>query len=275
MYSTIITVSIIIIVLIILIASLFLLTKKFKFYGGITKKSDRRVVVTDIIPLWDSYGPDEKCFITLVYEQISDVVNYYHKSGEENDKIIESIKPSYDNTIYANSYELIFAKDAFDDSFCSIMTKHSNDITNEVIEKCESEESRFDVADKKQAIALTVFQKVLREYLSKTVDGQPIFKILTDEQKIHVDSKIAELGEVSNRKEYIEQLNQLTTDIVKTIEHNYGIINGELKSSVKPSEMCFNKKAFMLLFKNKDYKNKFIFDFMCWKYLQLPKFEQM
>ena len=115
----------------------------------------------------------------------------------------------------------------------------------------------------------------MSEYLYKTVNGQPIFNILTAEQKIHVDSKIAELGEIHDKEKHIEQLDQLTTDIVKTIEHNYGIINGELKSSVKPNEMQFNKELLISFFRKKHLKDKFIFDFICWKYLQLPKFEQM
>lgn len=274
MYSTIITVSIIIIVLIILIASLFLLTKKFKFHGGITKKSDRRVVVTDIIPLWDSYGPDEKCFITLVYEQIANGIENCKKQGE-NHVIIQSIETSPDNTTYANSYEVFFVNDAFGEPFCSIMARYSDNIADEVIEKCESEGGKFEFINKKEVIATTIFQRLMMEYLFKTVDGQPIFNILTAEQRNYVDSKIDELRKINDKEEYIKKLNNLTTDIVKIIGSNYKIINSTLKNNVKPNEMQFNKELLISFFRKKHLKDKFIFDFVCWKYLQLPKFEQM
>lgn len=274
MYSTIITVSIIIIVLIILITSLFLLTKNTKFHGGITKKSDRRVVVTDIIPLWDSYGPDEKCFITLVYEQIANGIEKCKKQGE-NHVIIQSIETSPDNTTYANSYEVFFVNDAFGEPFSSIMERYSNGIADEVIEKCESEEGRFEFTNKKEVIATTIFQRLMMEYLFKTVDGQPIFNILTFEQRTYVDSKHVELVEINDKEEYTKKLNELATDIVDMIGCNYKIIYNTLKSNVKPSEMQFNKELLISFFRKKHLKDKFIFDFVCWKYLQLPKFEQM
>lgn len=275
MYSTIITVSIVIIVLIILITSLFLLTKNTKFHGGgITKKSDRRIVVTDIIPLWDSYGPDEKCFITMVYEQIANGIEKCKKQGQ-NRVIIQSTETSDDNTTYANSYEVFFINDAFGEPFWSIMERYSDGITDEVIEKCESEEGRFEVIDKKQTIATTIFQRLMMEYLIKIVDGQPIFNILTFEQRTYVDSKLVELTEINDKGEYTKKLNELATDIVDMIGYNYKIIYNTLKNNVKPNEMQFNKKPFISLFRSKDHKNKFIFDFVCWKYLQLPKLEQL